>query len=82
MMPLLPKLPDDAVFILTFDEDETSNKQNNRIFTAVWGKHVRHGTTDDLYDHEDMLATIAALLQIVPPPFDEDGVRPINGIWQ
>lgn len=80
--PLLPKLPDDAVFLLTFDEDETSNKEKNRIFTAMWGKHVRHGTHDELCDHEDMLATFCALLQVPPPPFDEDDVRPITGIWQ
>jgi hypothetical protein len=80
--PLLPKLPDDTIFILTFDEDETSNPTNNRIFTAITGQHVRHGVSSDVYDHEDLLATIAALLQVTPPPFDETGVRPIGGVWQ
>ena len=80
--PLLPTLPDDTVFVLTLDEDETTNPTNNRIFTAMWGKHVRHGTTADVYDHLDLLATIAALLGTQPPPFEEKGVRPIGGIWQ
>jgi acid phosphatase len=80
--PLLGKLPDDTIFILTFDEDETEEAVDNRVFTAIWGKHVRQGTSDDVYDHLDLLATIAALLKVDPPPFEEDGVRPIGGVWQ
>ena len=82
--PLLadPAFTKDTVFILTFDEDDTVNAKNNRVFTVLWGDHVQHGTRDDVYDHEDLLATIAALLGVAPPPFDETGVRPIGGIWK
>jgi hypothetical protein len=82
--PLLadPAFTKDTVFILTFDEDDTFNAKNNRVFTVVWGDHVQQGTRDDVYDHEDLLATIAALLGVAPPPFDETGVRPIGGIWK
>ena len=82
--PLLadPAFTKDTVFILTFDEDDTFNAKNNRVFTVLWGDHVQHGTRDDVYDHEDLLATIAALLGVAPPPFDETGVRPIGGIWK
>lgn len=80
--PLLPALPDDAIFVLTFDEDETTNPINNRIYTAIWGKHVRQGTTNDVYNHYDLLATICALLDVQPPPYEEEGVRPIGGIWR
>jgi len=72
----------DTVFIVTFDEDDSMNAQNNRVFTVLWGDHVQHGTRADVYDHEDLLATIAALLGVTPPPFDEPGVRPIGGIWK
>jgi phosphatidylinositol-3-phosphatase len=80
--PLLPQLPDDTIFILTFDEDDTEEAVDNRIFTAIWGKRVRQGTSDDVYNLLDLLATVAALLKVDPPPFDEDGVRPIGGVWQ
>lgn len=81
--PLLanPAFTVGTVFMLTFDEDDTSSRNSNRIFTLFWGDHVRHGTTADVYNHEDLLATIAALLKVPPPPFDEPGVRPIGGIW-
>src|ERR1051326_8873583 len=72
----------DTVFIVTFDEDDSMNAQNNRVFTVLWGDHVQHGARADVYDHEDLLATIAALLAVAPPPFDEAGVRPIGGIWK
>src|SRR5438034_189764 len=82
--PLLadPAFTKDTVFILTFDEDDTVNAKNNRVFTVLWCDHVQHGTRDDVYDHEDLLATIAALLGVKPPPFDEADVRPIGGIWK
>jgi len=82
--PLLkqPAFAKDTVFIVTFDEDDSMNAQNNRVFTVLWGDHVQHGARDEVYDHEDLLATIAALLGVAPPPFDEPGVRPIGGIWK
>jgi hypothetical protein len=85
LMPLLQdrKFTDGLVLILTFDEDDSAKSSNhNRVFTAVWGDHVKIGTSSDVYDHEDLLATIAALLAVAPPPFDEKGVRPIGGIWK
>lgn len=82
--PLLgkPAFAKDTVFIVTFDEDDSMNAQNNRVFTVLWGDHVQHGTRAEVYDHEDLLATMAALLGVTPPPFDEAGVRPIGGIWK
>jgi phosphatidylinositol-3-phosphatase len=82
--PLLadPRLATGTVFILTFDEDDTRRSHGNRVFTVLWGEHVQHGTRDDVYDHEDLLATIAALLGVAPPPFDESNVRPFGGIWR
>src|SRR5438067_4897763 len=82
--PLLkkPAFTKDTVFIVTFDEDDTFNAKNNRVFTVLWGDHVKQGTRSDVYDHEDVLATIAALLGVKPPPFEESGVRPIGGIWK
>jgi hypothetical protein len=82
--PLLtdPAFTTGTVFILTFDEDDTSHATHNRVFTVLWGDHVKHGTTPDVYDHEDLLATIAALLDVTPPPLDEPGVRAFGGIWQ
>lgn len=82
--PLLgkPALAKDTVFIVTFDEDDSMNAANNRIFIVLWGDHVQHGTRADVYDHEDLLATIAALLGVTPPKFDEPGVRAVGGIWK
>lgn len=85
LMPLLQdrKFTEGTVFILTFDEDDSARASNgNRVYTVLWGDHVKVGTSRDVYDHEDLLATIAALLGVAPPPFDEKGVRPIGGIWK
>jgi hypothetical protein len=85
LKPLLEnrKFTEGLVFILTFDEDDSARRSNgNRVFTVIWGNQVKIGLSRDVYDHEDLLATICALLGIVPPPFDEKGVRPIGGIWK
>ena len=85
LKPLLEdrRFTDGLVLILTFDEDDSGKSSNgNRVFTAIWGGHVKIGTSSDVYDHEDLLATISALLGIEPPPFDEKGVRPMGGIWK
>jgi hypothetical protein len=85
LKPLLEnrKFTDGLVLILTYDEDDSARQANgNRVFTVLWGDHVKVGTSRDVYDHEDLLATICALLGVVPPPFDEKGVRPIGGIWK
>jgi Phosphoesterase family len=76
------KFVDGLVFILLFDEDDSRSSGRNRVYTAIWGDRVKNGASDDVYDHEDLLATICALLRITPPPFDEPGVRPIGGIWK
>jgi len=84
LKPLLqdPKFTTGLVLILTFDEDDSARAAKNRIYTVLWGDHVKVGTSADVYDHEDLLATICALLGVAPPPFDEKGVRPIGGIWK
>src|SRR5260221_6830074 len=85
LKPLLEdkKFTDGLVLILTFDEDDSGKASNgNRVFTVFWGDHVKTGKSTDVYDHEDLLATICALLGVAPPPFDEKGVRPIGGIWK
>ncbi len=84
VLPLLQdrKFTDGLLFILTFDEDDSARRSKNRVFTALWGDHVKVGSSNDVYDHEDLLATICAVLGITPPPFDEEGVRPIGGIWK
>jgi len=84
--PLLsdPAFTKDTVFILTFDEDEHVNASHpNRVFAVVWGDHVLQGTDGDVYDHEDLFLTIAALLHVAPlPQTDENDSRPISGIWK
>ena len=84
LKPLLTdkRFTDGTVLILTFDENDSSTVHGNRVFTVIWGDHVKIGTSRDVYDHEDLLATICALLGVAPPPFDEKGVRPIGGIWK
>jgi len=84
IQPLLamPAFTNGTVFVLTYDEDHTTNPRNNRVFTVIWGDRVRQGTNSDVYNHYDLLATIAALLGVTPPPFEESGVRPIGGIWR
>jgi hypothetical protein len=77
-----PKFTDGTLFVLTFDEDDSSGKPN-RVYTAIAGDAVKPGgVSTDVYDHEDLLATIAALLHVTPPAFDEPGVRPIGGVWK
>ena len=77
-----PKFTEGTLFVLTFDEDDTRRKPN-RIYTTLAGDAVKAGEVNtDVYDHEDLLATIAALLHVTPPPFDEEGVRPIGGVWK
>jgi len=79
----LPAFTKDTVFVLTFDEDETRSAKSNRIFTVIWGDHVRQGTNADVYNHLDLLLTIAALLRVPPPAtLDQKDARPIGGIWQ
>lgn len=79
----LPAFTKDTVFVLTFDEDETRSSKSNRVFTVIWGDHVRQGTNADVYNHLDLLLTIAALLGVPPPsPLDEPDARPIGGIWR
>jgi len=84
--PLLhdPAFTEDTVFILTFDEDEGEGaRRPNRVYTVIWGDHVQHGTVNDVYDHEDLFITIAALLQVSPlPSTEETGTRLIGGIWK
>jgi hypothetical protein len=85
LKPLLAdkRFTDGLVLILTFDENDSSpSAKGNRVYTVIWGDHVKIGTSSDVYDHEDLLATICALLGVNPPPFDEKGVRPIGGIWK
>jgi hypothetical protein len=78
-----PKFMVGLVFILTFDEDDTSDaRKGNRVYTTIAGNSVKVGVSTDVYDHEDLLATIAALLHVPPPPMDEQGVRPVGGIWK
>jgi|ERR1051325_5674477 acid phosphatase len=84
--PLLddPRFTKDTAFVLTFDEDEhTSASHPNRVFTVIWGDHVVQGVNDDVYDHDDLFLTIAALLGVTPlPETDESDSRPIVGIWR
>jgi acid phosphatase len=85
LKPLLEdrRFTEGLVLILTFDEDDSEKASNgNRVYTVLWGDHVKVGKSKDVYDHEDLLATICALLGVVPPLFDEKGVRPIGGIWK
>ncbi|KAI8868676.1 phosphoesterase-domain-containing protein [Ramicandelaber brevisporus] len=52
-----PNLSQDTAFVLTFDEDDKS--QGNQIYTAILGKGVTPGTTDDTqYTHYSLLRTI------------------------
>ena len=83
LKPLLEdrRFTDGLVLILTFDEDDSATNRN-RVYTVIWGDHVKIGTSSDVYDHEDLLATISALLGVEPPPFDEKDVRPIGGVWK
>jgi hypothetical protein len=77
-----PRFTDGTLFVLTFDEDDTAGKPN-RIYTTLAGDAVKAGgVSTDVYDHEDLLATIAALLHVNWTPFDESGVRPIGGVWK
>ncbi|MEA2489168.1 MAG: hypothetical protein QOH21_960 [Acidobacteriota bacterium] len=83
--PLLddPKFMDGTVFVLTFDEDETGdNKRGNRVYTVLAGPAVKQGVSRDVYNHYDLLATIATLLGVTPPPMTEADARPIGGIWK
>lgn len=85
LRPLLddPRFTDGLLFILTFDENDSSRSaRGNRVYTVLWGAHVKGGTNADVYDHEDLLATICRLLAVSPPPFDEKGVRAIGGVWR
>jgi hypothetical protein len=81
--PLLndPKFTTGLVFILTFDEDDSHGGTDNRVYTVISGDRVKTGVNTDVYDHYDLLATIAALLNVNPPPLDE-AARPIGGIWK
>jgi hypothetical protein len=81
--PLLhdPKFTSGLVFILTFDEDDSHGGTDNRVYTVISGDRVKTGVNTDVYDHYDLLATIAALLNVTPPPLDEPA-RPIGGIWK
>jgi hypothetical protein len=77
-----PKFTDGTLFVLTFDEDDTHGKPN-RVYTTLAGDAVKPGeVSTDVYDHEDLLATIAALLHVKWTTFDELGVRPIGGVWR
>lgn len=84
--PLLsdPAFTTDTVFMLTFDEDEHRTASHpNRVFMVLWGDHVKQGTNDDVYDHEDLYLTIAAVLGVTPlPATEEKGARPFGGIWR
>jgi acid phosphatase len=82
--PLLarPEFTTGTVFVLTYDEDDTHSTNSNRIFTVIWGDHVRHGTNADVYNHFDLFLTIAALLHVTPQVPEEANARPIGGIWQ
>jgi hypothetical protein len=75
---------EDTVFILTFDEDDHEDaEQPNQVYAVLWGDHVKHGVSEDIYNHEDLFLTIAALLQVSPlPPTEDTGARPIGGIWK
>lgn len=82
--PLLtkPTFTKDLLFVLTFDEDDNSGPNvPNRVYTVLWGDHVKSGTSNDVYDHFDLLTTIEALLHTPALPTDKPS-RPIGGVWK
>lgn len=91
---LEPILADSAVMsntlvVVTFDESSTSLRQAvlgtdrpNIVYTVLLGGMVKAGTTsDDVYDHFNLLRTVEANFGLSPSLLP-DGVGPIEGVWR
>lgn len=70
-----------ALLILTWDEDDYSEGNNNRIATIFIGPMIRRGLYSQRIDHYDVLRTILDLYGL-PPIGAAKTARPIAGIWQ
>jgi acid phosphatase len=87
--PLLnqPDFKKQVIFIVTFDENGTHwpylFKNNNRVYTAIWGSQVRTGyISNKPYSHYSLLHTLETLFKIKPMTKLDANAPIINDVWQ
>jgi acid phosphatase len=69
-----------SLLILTFDEDDQTNPENNRILTFFKGPMVRPGLYKDNINHYRVLRTLEDLYHL--PRSGDAGETGIKGIWR
>jgi hypothetical protein len=76
----------DVILIVTFDENDARwpylKRNDNKVYTALWGDHVIRGKVETVYDHYDLLRTIEAIFDLSPMSEEDRNARVIEGILQ
>jgi hypothetical protein len=77
----------EVILIVTFDENDTwwpyLNRNDNRVYTVLWGDHViPNKTSDTVYDHYSLLRTIEAMFDLCPMSSGDGKAALIEGIWR
>jgi hypothetical protein len=75
------ELMSDTLFVVTFDEDDYSGKEN-KIYTVFLGGGVIPGVVSDTrYDHYSLLRTVEETFDLGTLERNDAKAKPILGIW-
>ena len=73
----------DVILVVTFDESGEkwpyTNRNDNRVYAALWGAHVVPGEVKTVHDHYDLLRTLEAILGLPPMSTGDAKAQPIGG---
>lgn len=82
--PLLKeqRFTDNLLLVVTFDESKDDDTTNH-IYTSLWGRNVRPGSTSDArYDHYSLLRTVEDVLGLGRLGQGDATAPAIAGVWQ
>ena len=72
----------DVIFVVVFDESAAKwpEKDDNRVYAALWGAHVIPGEVKTVHDHYDLLRTVEAIFGLSPMSTGDGKAQPIGGV--
>jgi hypothetical protein len=70
-----------SLFLLTFDEDDLDDHDNNHIFTIFSGQPIKRGNDTTNINHYNVLRTIEDIYGL-PHAGYADSVKPITSCWK
>jgi phospholipase C len=80
--PLLPAWPADTLLVVTFDEDDRKNP-DNQVYAALYGGGVAPGSeSQDSLSHYSLLKTIEQSLGLGSLGAGDASAAPITGVWR